>query len=262
MFTRSALEVHTRCFKRPRCTVRAGKERGGDDLRVQRRQPLAAGELPDPLVLADRIDELLVSKIIDDASDAAFIAARDVFLATADAEGRRPAVNKGGDPGFVRFDRRDLVFPNYDGNGMYLSAGNMLVNPAVGLLFLDLERGHRMRVDGVASIDLDDPLTSDYPEAQFVVRVRARAGLPELPPVHPSVPAGLPVALCPAGRCRHAGAGVEALGLGGGRAARGGPGARPRARGPRRLTARRQGRGARCRTGAETLRHGQGGPRS
>ena len=64
------------------------------------------------------------------------------FLATADAEGRPQCSYKGGEPGFVRvLDERTLAFPSYDGNGMYLSAGNVLVNPHVGLLFIDFERG-------------------------------------------------------------------------------------------------------------------------
>ena len=75
-------------------------------------------------------------------------------------------------------DPRTLAFPSYDGNGMYLSAGNVLVNPEVGMLFIDLERGHRMRLEG---IDLDDPLRSEYPEAQLVVRVRARSVYPNCP---------------------------------------------------------------------------------
>ena len=104
------------------------------------------------------------------------------FLATADAEGRPTCSYKGGEPGFVRvLDTRTLAFPNYDGNGMYLSAGNILVHPDVGMLFIDFERGHRMRLDGTASIDPADPLAGDYPEAQFVVRVRARAVYPNCP---------------------------------------------------------------------------------
>ena len=63
------------------------------------------------------------------------------FLATADAEGRPQCSYKGGDPGFVRvLDEHTLAFPNYDGNGMFLSVGNVLVNPHVGLLFIDFER--------------------------------------------------------------------------------------------------------------------------
>ncbi len=132
--------------------------------------------------LADRIDGLLVSDTISE-NDRGFIQQRDMFfLATADAEGLPTCSYKGGEPGFVRvLDPRTLAFPNYDGNGMYLSAGNMLVNPAVGMLFIDFERGHRMRLDGTASIDPADPLIGDYPEAQFVVRVRARAVYPNCP---------------------------------------------------------------------------------
>jgi len=136
----------------------------------------------DTRALADRIDGLLVSSTISE-SDAAFIEARDMFfLASADADGRPTCSYKGGEPGFVRvLDDRTVAFPCYDGNGMYLSMGNVLVNPSVGMLFLDLERGNRMRLDGEASIDVDDPLLGQYVEAQFVVRVRARAVYPNCP---------------------------------------------------------------------------------
>jgi predicted pyridoxine 5'-phosphate oxidase superfamily flavin-nucleotide-binding protein len=136
----------------------------------------------DTRMLADRIDSLLVRDTIDDG-DRAFIAERDMlFLATADAQGRPTCSYKGGEPGFVRvLDERTVAFPNYDGNGMYLSMGNALVNPHVGLLFIDFEHGNRMRLEGEASIDLDDPLTQDYHEAQFVVRVRVRAVFPNCP---------------------------------------------------------------------------------
>ncbi len=136
----------------------------------------------DTRALADRIDTLLVSDTISDG-DRAFIQDRDMFfLATADADGRPTCSYKGGEPGFVRvLDAHTLAFPNYDGNGMYLSTGNVLVNPAVGMLFIDFERGHRMRLEGTATIDPDDPLRAQYPEAQFVVRVTARAVYPNCP---------------------------------------------------------------------------------
>jgi predicted pyridoxine 5'-phosphate oxidase superfamily flavin-nucleotide-binding protein len=104
------------------------------------------------------------------------------FLATADADGRPTCSYKGGDPGFVRVvDDHTIAFPDYDGNGMFLSLGNVLVNPEVGLLFIDLEKGNRTRFDGTASIAVDDPLLAEYPEAQLVVRVRARAIYPNCP---------------------------------------------------------------------------------
>jgi len=136
----------------------------------------------DTRALADRIDGLLVNDSISE-NDRAFIEARDMFfLATADGDGRPTCSYKGGEPGFVRvLDPHTVVFPNYDGNGMYLSAGNVLVNPEVGLLFIDFERGHRMRLEGTATVDLDDPMRAGYPEAQFLVRVRARKVYPNCP---------------------------------------------------------------------------------
>jgi hypothetical protein len=49
------------------------------------------------------------------------------------------------------------------------------------MLFIDFERGHRMRLEGTATIDLDDPLRADYPEAQFVVRVQPEKVYPNCP---------------------------------------------------------------------------------
>jgi uncharacterized protein len=132
--------------------------------------------------LADRIDERLMRDRIDDG-DRAFIEARDMFfLATADAHGFPQCSYKGGDPGFVRvLDEHTIAFPIYDGNGMYLSAGNALVNANVGLLFVDFEGRKRLRLNGVASVDDNDPLLRDYPEAQLVVRVRATQVFPNCP---------------------------------------------------------------------------------
>ncbi len=132
--------------------------------------------------LADRIEQVLVSEVIDD-HDRAFIESVDMFfIATADERGRPNCSYKGGDPGFVRvLDDRTIAFPNYDGNGMYLSMGNLLKNPSVGLLFIDFEKGRRMRLNGEASVDMDDPLRGAWPEAQFVVRVRAREVFPNCP---------------------------------------------------------------------------------
>src|SRR5437764_14392611 len=132
--------------------------------------------------LADRIEERIVRTTIDE-DDRAFVEGCDMFfIATADAEGRPQCSYKGGAPRFLRvLDGRTIAFPIYDGNGMYLTAGNALVNPQVGLLCIDFEGRKRMRLNGIASIDEADELLAEYPEAQFVLRVRATEVFPNCP---------------------------------------------------------------------------------
>ncbi|NRF67292.1 pyridoxamine 5'-phosphate oxidase family protein [Aquincola sp. S2] len=132
--------------------------------------------------LADRLDERLGRAAFTD-DDRAFIESRTLFfLASADAEGRPDCSHKGGAPGFVRVTAPDeLAFPNYDGNGMFRSLGNVLVNPAVGLLFIDFESPRRLRVNGRATIAEDDPLLAQMPGAQLIVRVRAERIFPNCP---------------------------------------------------------------------------------
>jgi predicted pyridoxine 5'-phosphate oxidase superfamily flavin-nucleotide-binding protein len=132
--------------------------------------------------LADRLEEVIVRPAFTE-EDRAFIESRPMFfVATADAEGRPDCSYKGGMPGFVRvLDERTLAFPDYDGNGMYRSWGNVLVNPAVGLLFLDFEMPKRLRVNGLAKIVEDDPLRAEFPGSVFIVRVTAATIFPNCP---------------------------------------------------------------------------------
>ena len=132
--------------------------------------------------LADRLDEKLARLDFSD-EDRAFIESRALFfLATADGEGRPDCSFKGGAPGFVRVTgEAELAFPSYDGNGMFRSLGNLLVNPAVALLFIDFEHPRRLRVNGSASVADDDPLRASFVGAQLVVRVRATRVFPNCP---------------------------------------------------------------------------------
>lgn len=132
--------------------------------------------------LADRIEQRLFREHIAD-DDRAFIERLDMFfLATADGAGRPNCSYKGGDPGFVRvIDPQTVVFPNYDGNGMYLSMGNVAENPNVGLLFIDFENRKRLRVNGVAQIAAASSVQPPYPEAQFVVKVAVQQVFPNCP---------------------------------------------------------------------------------
>jgi len=105
--------------------------------------------------------------------DKAFVEARDMFfLATVDSAGQPTCSYKGGDPGFVNvLDSRTLLFPIYEGNSMYLSAGNIVETSRVGMLFVDFETPQRLRVEGIAETLYDESHRSRFPEAQLVIRV-------------------------------------------------------------------------------------------
>jgi predicted pyridoxine 5'-phosphate oxidase superfamily flavin-nucleotide-binding protein len=102
-----------------------------------------------------------------------------VFRATAHAAGRPQCSYKGGDPGFVRvLDDRTLVLPSYDGNGMFLTAGNLAANPPVALLFVDFagRPPRRLRVNGDASLE-----PADAHGAQFSIRIHVTRVFPNCP---------------------------------------------------------------------------------
>jgi len=133
--------------------------------------------------IADRLEAKLTRTAFT-ADDKAFIeSAVYFFLATADAEGRPDCSFKGGAPGFVRLTGpSELAFPDYDGNGMFKSLGNIAVHPDVGLLFISLHgTPARLRVNGVAQVSRDDPLLAATVGAQLIVRVTARAIFPNCP---------------------------------------------------------------------------------
>ena len=132
--------------------------------------------------LADRLEQVTVRTALTE-EDRAFIARCPMFfVATADADGHPDCSYKGGLPGFVRvLDATTLAIPDYDGNGMYRSWGNVVVNPHVGLLFLDFENPKRLRVNGTARVAEDDPLLAEFPGAVFIVRVTATRIFPNCP---------------------------------------------------------------------------------
>ena len=122
--------------------------------------------------LAERLDTGWVHDGIG-KDEAAFIGSRDMFfLSTVDPEGMPTVSYKGGPSGFVKvLDGSTLVFPGFDGNGMFYSIGNIAGQAKVGLLFIDFETPHRVRVQGHASVLRDDPLMAEYTEAKYLVKV-------------------------------------------------------------------------------------------
>ena len=139
--------------------------------------------------IADRLEEV-TTRTAFTPSDIAFIEKAILFfLATADAEGRPDVSHKGGPPGFVRVTGpSELAFPDYDGNGMFKSLGNIAVNPQCRAPV------HRLRAaappqgerHGDAS-SRDDPLIATTVGAQLIVRVTARAIFPNCPRYIPTM---------------------------------------------------------------------------
>ena len=153
--------------------------------------------------IADRLEEKLTRTAFT-ADDRAFIeSAIYFFVATADADGRPDCSFKGGAPGFVRVTAPDeLAFPDYDGNGMFKSLGNLSVNAGVGLLFVDLhEKPRRLRVNGEARVSRDDPLLRETVGAQLIVRVKARAIFPNCPRYLPKLQLAEPSKYVPQSGC-------------------------------------------------------------
>lgn len=142
--------------------------------------------------LADRLFEHTHRSALTD-EDRQFIESRAFFfLATASADGAPDCSFKGGTPGFVRVPSPDLlVFPDYDGNGMFRSLGNIRVNAQVGLLFIAMDAApRRLRVNGRAMVVLDDPEMKTFPGAQALIRVTPEHVFPNCPRYIPDVSSG------------------------------------------------------------------------
>ncbi len=122
--------------------------------------------------LADAVSQIIVQSEIADEHKS-FIETRDMFfLTTIDHRGYPTCSYKGGTPGFVKVvDNKTLAFPSYNGNGMFLSMGNITANDKAGLLFIDFETPHRVRVHGTVAVDSNDPLLVDFQGAEMIVRV-------------------------------------------------------------------------------------------
>lgn len=143
--------------------------------------------------LADRLVERLWRAQFTDEDKTFIEGVGFFFLATADAEGHPDCSFKGGAPGFVNVPAPDLlVFPDYDGNGMFKSLGNIRSNPHVGLLFIAMgEKPKRLRVNGRASLHVDDPMMKEFAGAQLIVRVVPENIFPNCPRYIPDLGSGM-----------------------------------------------------------------------
>jgi predicted pyridoxine 5'-phosphate oxidase superfamily flavin-nucleotide-binding protein len=153
----------------------------------------------DSRALADRLEERLRRERFNDADKAFVESAPFFFLATADAAGRPDCSFKGGQPGFVRIVAPDLlVFPDYDGNGMFRSLGNLRVNPQLGLLFMKIgEKPGRLRINGRCELSFDDPSLDSFLGAQALVRVSPTDIFPNCPRYIPTLEMTAPSVYAP-----------------------------------------------------------------
>jgi predicted pyridoxine 5'-phosphate oxidase superfamily flavin-nucleotide-binding protein len=132
--------------------------------------------------LADRLEKVTMRAAFTDDDKAFIQRCRMFFIATADPQGQPDCSYKGGLPGFVHvIDDHTLAIPDYDGNGQYRTWGNVLVNPRIGMLFIDFETPKRLRVNGTATVRADDPLRGQFPGAVFIVRMNAERIFPNCP---------------------------------------------------------------------------------
>ncbi len=132
--------------------------------------------------LADAELAVIVHDVLSEP-DKAFVSSAEMFwLATVDPKGSPTVSYKGGAPGFVKIlNDRTLLFPNYDGNGMYYSMGNVASTSEIGMLFMAFDKPARLRVQGRAALTDDKALVGSFPGAQFAIQVHITALITNCP---------------------------------------------------------------------------------
>ncbi|MGH1447565.1 MAG: pyridoxamine 5'-phosphate oxidase family protein [Cognatishimia sp.] len=124
----------------------------------------------------DKLAQVVVHAIVRDELEEIhtdYITSRDYFFLSSVSSKGEPTVSyKGGDVGFVKvLSNNRLIFPNYDGNGMWFSLGNIDETAKVGMLFMDMVTPWRIRVQGTAKLSRDPELVDQFPGANMVIDV-------------------------------------------------------------------------------------------
>ena len=140
--------------------------------------PFHSGELDaqnrfgDPAIWDDKRQKNLLWKEIPEEFHARLETAPFFFLATSDDKGNCDCSFKGGGKGLIRvISCTQIAFPDFAGNGAFMSIGNILLNPHVGLLFIDFSDGSRLRVNGRASIHEEGDVMDLFAKAKCVIVV-------------------------------------------------------------------------------------------
>jgi predicted pyridoxine 5'-phosphate oxidase superfamily flavin-nucleotide-binding protein len=132
--------------------------------------------------LANRLEERLAKDTLEDWQIGLIENASFFMLSTVDADGWPDVSYKGGAPGFVKvIDGQRIVFPSYDGNGMFRSVGNIMDTGKVAMLFISFDNPARTRIHGTAQVHLEKEWLDRFPSADAVVEVRIGRAFPNCP---------------------------------------------------------------------------------
>ena len=140
----------------------------------------AAGPRPQAQVLGPALDE--AARALIQRSDTLFIASASAHPGQPDRSEGVDVSHRGGQPGFIHLDDAPdgqllLTLPDYAGNQFFMTLGNLSVNPAAGLLFVDYEDGGLLHLSADAEIVWDGAALAAFPGAQRLVRLRVRGGV-------------------------------------------------------------------------------------
>jgi uncharacterized protein len=114
--------------------------------------------------------EILTRDALSQTDENWVIQSDTFFIASCHPESGADASHRGGFPGFVQvINSHKLLFPDYAGNNMFQTFGNLLVNPFAGLLFIDFESGHTLQLTGQAKVIWEGEKLSEFAGAQRLV---------------------------------------------------------------------------------------------
>ncbi|REE91662.1 hypothetical protein A8990_104170 [Paenibacillus taihuensis] len=105
-----------------------------------------------------------------------WISTADTFyIGTTNDKGEMDASHRGGNPGFIHvLNAETLLIPDYQGNSLYNTLGNIQSNPSTGLLFIDYDHGHLLQLTGVARLIWEEAEADSFSGAGLLVRFEIR----------------------------------------------------------------------------------------
>ena len=105
-----------------------------------------------------------------------------LFIATRHTQAGADVSHRGGDPGFVRVpDARHVLLPDYSGNMMFNTLGNIAADGRAGLLLLDFASGRTVQLTGRATISWDPALVATFGAAERVLQLEVEAVVESTP---------------------------------------------------------------------------------